>query len=302
MKDSLILEGKTYISARRASKIMSYAQDYIGQLCRAGKLDCKMVGRSWFVTEESLIAHRESILDTPEEKITKVVKNQISVVTVPVQSENKFEYVPEKTPLLPELRKRVPAHFSIPVLSRQGASVRAAFSYNPIVVTVIVFIFTFSSLLFTNSFSNISDSASRSGQLSAASTSVGSAMYDVVEKFMNALLELTDFSPKTIVENVPTSRIVVAPSAVPSVEPFANFNGIGVLPSTMSTTTDEAAKLKIRNTFSDEVTVRPDQSGTAGVITPVFKKTDGKDFVYVLVPVKEKKEQKNATAEKTRIK
>jgi hypothetical protein len=44
------------------------------------------------------------------------------------------------------------------------------------------------------------------------------------------------------------------------------------------------------NSFSDEVTIQPDKSGTSGVITPVFKQTDGKDFVYVLVPVKEKKQ------------
>ena len=64
MKDNLILEGKNYISAKRAAKIINYAQDYIGQLCRSEKLDCRMVGRSWFVTEESLLAHRQSAVDS----------------------------------------------------------------------------------------------------------------------------------------------------------------------------------------------------------------------------------------------
>ena len=67
-------------------------------------------------------------------------------------------------------------------------------------------------------------------------------------------------------------------------------NGIAIAPSTDSIETDENTKIKLKNSFSDEVTVNPDQSGTAGVITPVFKKTNGDDFLYVLVPVKEKKQ------------
>jgi hypothetical protein len=54
---------------------------------------------------------------------------------------------------------------------------------------------------------------------------------------------------------------------------------------------DDANKNKIKNSFSDEVTVEPDTSGTSGIIKPVFKKTNGDDFVYVLVPVKDKKTQ-----------
>ncbi len=48
-------------------------------------------------------------------------------------------------------------------------------------------------------------------------------------------------------------------------------------------------KSMIQNSFSDEVAVRPDQSGTSGVITPVFRKNSGEDFLYVLVPLKEQK-------------
>lgn len=63
MQDSFILEGKKYISAKRASEISDYSSDYIGQLCRAGKLDCRRIGRSWFVTEASIHLHRAAILE-----------------------------------------------------------------------------------------------------------------------------------------------------------------------------------------------------------------------------------------------
>src|SRR3989344_5877927 len=105
MKDTLILEGKNYISARRAAKIINYAQDYIGQLCRAGKLDCRMVGRSWFVTEESLLAHREAAVDATStggvttgnvtEKVAKISPEDSSIKT-----EEKLHTAPVKSPFI----------------------------------------------------------------------------------------------------------------------------------------------------------------------------------------------------------
>ena len=55
--DSLEIDGKAYISARRAAKEHGYVADYIGQLIRAGKLVGKKVGRAWYVDVESLDAY-----------------------------------------------------------------------------------------------------------------------------------------------------------------------------------------------------------------------------------------------------
>jgi len=71
MKDIFILEGKKYISSRRASEISDYDPDYIGQLCRAGKLDCQRVGRAWFITEESLQKHKANVLQD------EIVRNRL---------------------------------------------------------------------------------------------------------------------------------------------------------------------------------------------------------------------------------
>jgi hypothetical protein len=71
--------------------------------------------------------------------------------------------------------------------------------------------------------------------------------------------------------------------------PVPSNSGIAVVPSTGNVATDAALREKIAGSFSDQVNVAPDKSGTAGVITPVFKKTDGKGFLYVMVPVKSAK-------------
>lgn len=56
--DELTLDGKIYLSSKQAAKITGYAKDYIGQLCREGRVEARLVGRSWYVLEESLKSHR----------------------------------------------------------------------------------------------------------------------------------------------------------------------------------------------------------------------------------------------------
>lgn len=53
------LDGKSYISANRASKLSGYNQDYVGQLARAGQIDSRQVGTRWYVNQDSLLAHKE---------------------------------------------------------------------------------------------------------------------------------------------------------------------------------------------------------------------------------------------------
>ncbi|HEX5774363.1 MAG TPA: hypothetical protein VFY28_00155 [Candidatus Paceibacterota bacterium] len=56
--DELTLGGKTYISSKYAAKITGYAKDYVGQLCREGRVDARLVGRNWYVLESSIREHR----------------------------------------------------------------------------------------------------------------------------------------------------------------------------------------------------------------------------------------------------
>lgn len=64
MNSEFFISGKKYISAKRAAKLTGYATDYIGQMCRGGKLDSRMIGRSWFVSEESLLGYKQTITDS----------------------------------------------------------------------------------------------------------------------------------------------------------------------------------------------------------------------------------------------
>jgi hypothetical protein len=56
--DEIIIEDKKYISSKQAAKITGYAKDYVGQLCREGRVPARLVGRSWYVLETAIQDHR----------------------------------------------------------------------------------------------------------------------------------------------------------------------------------------------------------------------------------------------------
>ena len=56
--DEILIEEKKYISSKQAAKITGYAKDYIGQLCREGRVPARLVGRSWYVLEAAIHDHR----------------------------------------------------------------------------------------------------------------------------------------------------------------------------------------------------------------------------------------------------
>ena len=58
--NKLVFEGEEYVSSKRASSITGYAKDYIGQLCRLGKLNARMVGRNWYIALSALEEHKKS--------------------------------------------------------------------------------------------------------------------------------------------------------------------------------------------------------------------------------------------------
>ncbi len=57
-EDAVEIGGKQYLPSGRAAKLVGYTKDYVGQLARMGKLDAKLVGRGWYVTEDSIRAHK----------------------------------------------------------------------------------------------------------------------------------------------------------------------------------------------------------------------------------------------------
>jgi hypothetical protein len=77
--DEITLDGKTYVSSKQAAKITGYAKDYVGQLCREGRVLARLVGRNWYVLESSIRDHRFGT----EEKVSKDQLNSDSFTKIP---------------------------------------------------------------------------------------------------------------------------------------------------------------------------------------------------------------------------
>lgn len=101
--DELLIEEKRYISSKRAAKLTGYAKDYIGQLCREGRVPARLVGRSWYVLESAIQDHR---FGDPEPKSeAKTPDTQISVWETPHYEAAKNEVLPS----INRLRNAAPA-------------------------------------------------------------------------------------------------------------------------------------------------------------------------------------------------
>lgn len=452
MKDSFIIEGKKYISARRASEISDYAPDYVGQLCRANKLDCRMIGRSWFVTEESIHLHKAAISreeasrsrienlrgksvarivdqvststssvpstssipststvlslnsqspsvvsntsplllasakNSTEQKV--VVKNVIpSPWTIEASIKSPFVYTNDDRPLLPILNKKVstvtnldskivndknqantnekllaeiksPIVVSsekkiisespvvvlvkIPVVSPVGNPVisplakiakssvtqkskspksdseskpaksvsdekltssisrtyglKSLVTYSeltrdlilkrviaPVFAFAILFSLATGTYIVAEKVGNSSTAVQFASSIYASGANVSDAFARAYSGLRSGYKSVVSFftSPAKLAMDVPKEFGDVTVNAVTP-------NGIVLTSSTGSDVADDEMKQKIRDSFSDDVTISSDSSGTAGVITPVFKDTKGKDFIYVMVPVKDK--------------
>ncbi len=94
--DELTIDGKTYLSSKQAAKVTGYAKDYIGQLCREGRVEAKLVGRSWYVYEPSLKEHRfndERVKQKNRSRSVDAAANATKDEGVPSQAERQTAQV-----------------------------------------------------------------------------------------------------------------------------------------------------------------------------------------------------------------
>lgn len=86
MDETLVFEGKAFISSKRAARITNYTADYVGQLCRSGKINAKLLGRNWYIEEVSIRNHK---LISPSTKRSIVSKKKTNKIQVSVKKEAK---------------------------------------------------------------------------------------------------------------------------------------------------------------------------------------------------------------------
>lgn len=89
--------GKKYISSKRAAKETGYTHDYLGQLCRGGQLNCKRVGKAWYISEESVTNHKKRYKREQESYLAHKQRGDTGRRFAP----GTYQYASEAGPLYP---------------------------------------------------------------------------------------------------------------------------------------------------------------------------------------------------------
>jgi hypothetical protein len=372
MNGELFFDGKKYISSKRAAQISGYANDYIGQLCRGEKLESRMIGRSWYVSLDSLVSYKkfaqnetlqikkrngQPLLRKGETK-QEVVGIQIAgshikpAPTIGNVSQEKLSiissvinYEPDNSPLLPSLgnkqqkvspvvsgKKLVTKSHAQEETETQTVPVAISSEYkkedkklNPRISAVaidshiqikpkpsfainkkIAFAFAAVVIIFGSLFINfqlkstssiLSEKAPATRLLAQSEKSasnsflgfVNKSIRDLAVSFYETINDLTTESFSTLVfqddkdsdyDQTQKSKEIANLSV-----PIPVSKGIVVVPASDEKIETEKIIQEVKNSFSDEVVVKPDSSGVSGVIQPMFREASGDEYIYVLVPV-----------------
>ena len=60
MVSDLFFDNNKYIKVKKAGLLCGYSKDYVSQLARSGKIQSKMVGQMWYVSESSLLNYKST--------------------------------------------------------------------------------------------------------------------------------------------------------------------------------------------------------------------------------------------------
>jgi hypothetical protein len=275
VSESLIIEGKQYISARRAAEIAAYSNDYVGQLCRSGKLACRMVGRFWYVDESSLRKHKEESFKANQGSFgangfTAKTSTSVNSTSPSISGNGTISIDPISTSsFLPVFKQ---AFFvALAVIAVLVGGMTAVSIGKP-----------FLPQTFSQDFSQ--SVANNSASVYSAMSTAGEILHSYFNQAYSNIASIVSSSSRSS-----SSASLPPPTSTNESNQSGNYfvanAGLVVVPSSASTTNAKLAQT-ITNSFSDNVTVTPGPNGTTGVITPEFRNVQGHDFLYMLVPVK----------------
>ncbi|MFZ3020018.1 MAG: helix-turn-helix domain-containing protein [Minisyncoccia bacterium] len=295
----LYLEGKKFISSKEASDISGYSRDYIGQLVRKSALEAKMVGRLWYVSKPSLEKHiqkqavKDEVVTVKEQEVSRVqeVKSQISKyqkedsvfipnlpkkeILKPAFEDKNFVYV------LDQISKPEPK-IIYPAIS--PVKIKSPFVYfkKIIAVSAVVIAIVFGASVISFEFSSKEVAKNNPEVLVSASVLSGSAVQNFAKNWYTYVNNKFIGAGKFFASLFGAQQLAYVPEQTKPVT-----QGMVVMPSTPE---NQQTIEHIKSSFSDKVGVSQNADGVTGVITPVFKKVSGDEYLYVLVPVKGNKQ------------
>ncbi len=233
MDEIVTFEGKKYISARRAAKEYDYSIDYIGQLARASKVEARMVGRTYYIYEPSIISYKRS--GNGHNNNLEQVRSSVT---------------PRK-------------HYNHSLESVMATLLLGA------IFGSLIFVFIAPPMVGTDN-----------RLLQASSGDLISDLWRYISSLWDKILAMFSRDGEKLTKDTKTDKVQDRVGLETDVN-----SGLVVVPSTGSEESDISLTQRVKNSFSDEVVVEPDETGASGVIKPIFKNRTGAEYIYVLVPI-----------------
>ena len=298
MDGELIFDNTKYISSKRASEISGYTQDYVGQLCRDGRVDGRRVGRSWYVHEDSLLLYASAEKKGMSSAEKGVIHNSLIRPAEAVGSDKKPRIIDRATSeasvehnddSIVYTNERNDEHFFKGVLlPLAGVTIAVVL----VVIVGLVNRGAFDELSVRDLHSPYNGAKSTASAIDAARGVIGDdnaaperIAYTRLPFFMAGYSVLSSYV-QSIDSNIGDGGILGVLSTSTSLldSDTIGKRGLYVAPS-QGLEKDTLIVEQIANTFSDEVVLTPHKGGNSGIIQPIFKNTRGDEYLYVMVPL-----------------
>ena len=276
MGKEFFIEGKKYISASRASKISGYNSDYIGQLCRKSQIKCLMVGRSWFVEEESLKNHKVVASNTPRGRGVKRIEisDQPAVLATIDTSSVQQKVEPTSSSITNTLWVRKSSiKKGVTGISKKTPSSTEIRS---------------SKYAFHSFHADVREYKKETGvqvQNKKTLRNIGFAIAVIV--LLTAVSSKFIFPDNGLKQQANPSVASTAHVSQTTLDQVKDRYGVVVVPSANNEGINNQVKQYVTDSFSDEAKIVPDKNGNAGLIQPVFKDKKDQEYLYVVVPMKD---------------
>jgi len=288
-----------YISLQDSSRFCNHSQEYLSLRARQGKLRAIKLGRNWATKREWL----EEYLRSAEEYNNNIRNNHngCSVFEPPytvglvVSKTAKKIYPPENLPVEDNVRR---------LILRPSPKVRPFFIVALVFLSLVTEIF-FGQDSFKYGFEVADPYVARFNQSIRETekfiaeavfkiypvASVKDTFLEYVQKFLEEYRSLNILIEEKISKSV---NSIIDPGGYKketiggSTFPAGNLRipteraGVVVFPVAPEDNVDE-----LKRSFSDEVKIIPDESGTAGIIEPIFKNSTDQKYFYLMVPIKQ---------------
>ena len=252
-----------YISLGKAIKYCNYSQEYLSLRARQGKLKAIKIGRNW-VTKKEWIKEYLALNGNRVEEVAELLEIQPP------------DNLPIETPIV---------KFSVPVIKRKTEP-KVRFGFALLLILILLFggVFLFQRIKSRVSFDEASAiliaMGSKEVQASTINTFKEYAQWlkesfeSRAPRFKNIYVVIDNFIEEKITQGYRIVVKVPEPSKkIPEEEvvPQPIKEGMIVIPYPED---EEGVKMKIKESFSDEVRVEP-RDETSGIVTPIFKGREG---------------------------